>query len=241
MDSRDLISDFFSFLLGAVLLSMGAFLFFNQVMVSSQPIGPGDCFGLLLIPLVIGGGLIVRSLRGYDGDKQQKERDDLIAELEAKLPASGGPPEGKPSGRQSRLPAAASQGFGRRLLLAVVLLASGAAAAKPGRETRYDLLAAGWQEPDQGVFTRRCQDNCRRPVPYGGRVVDVMEVNCLERPCGDIRVALDVLDGRGQVIDRIEEIRRGRQGERLPIVLESQNAGASRFVLQSFSAKARLD
>ena len=31
MDSRDPIKDFFSFLLGAVLLSMGAFLFFNAV------------------------------------------------------------------------------------------------------------------------------------------------------------------------------------------------------------------
>jgi len=41
MNSRDPIKDFFTFLLGAVLLSMGAFLFFNQVMVSSQPIGLG--------------------------------------------------------------------------------------------------------------------------------------------------------------------------------------------------------
>jgi hypothetical protein len=164
MNSRDPIKDFFTFLLGAVLLSMGAFLFFNQVMVSSQPIGLGsglrfgqgfgrswggaygsgfggggwgggfgmpqglgDSFGLLLIPLVIGvcllfalrnqrwgwflvlasvaalavgvlqtlimrfqpttlwnlltmmaligsgGGLMFRSLRGYDGDKEQKE------------------------------------------------------------------------------------------------------------------------------------------------------------------------
>jgi hypothetical protein len=165
MNSRDPIKDFFTFLLGAVLLSMGAFLFFNQVMVSSQPIdlgrglrfgqgfgrswggaygsgfggggwgsgfgmpqGLGDSFGLLLIPLVIGvcllfalrnqrwgwflvlasvaalavgvlqtlimrfqpttlwnllmmmaligsgGGLMFRSLRGYDNDKEQKNR-----------------------------------------------------------------------------------------------------------------------------------------------------------------------
>lgn len=165
MNSRDPIKDFFTFLLGAVLLSMGAFLFFNQVMVSSQPIGLGrgvrfgqgfgrswggaygsgfggggwgggfgmpqglgDSFGLLLIPLVIGvcllfalrnqrwgwflvlasvaalavgvlqtlimrfqpttlwnlltmmaligsgGGLMFRSLRAYDSDKEQKNR-----------------------------------------------------------------------------------------------------------------------------------------------------------------------
>ena len=76
MDSQDPIRDFFTFLLGAVLLSMGAFLFFNQIMVSSEPMGLGlrfgqgfvrswgggfgipqglgDSFGLVLIPLVIG-------------------------------------------------------------------------------------------------------------------------------------------------------------------------------------------
>jgi hypothetical protein len=78
-------------------------------------------------------------------------------------------------------------------------------------------------------------------VLYGGGVADVMEVNCLERPCGDIRVAFDVVDGRDRVIDRIEQISKGRQGERLQIVLESQNSEARRIVLQSFSAKARLD
>lgn len=167
MDSRNPIRDFFTFLLGGVLLSMGAFLFFNQVMVDSQPLGRGlrfgqglrrswgggygsgfgaggwgggfgggfgmpqglgDSFGLLLIPLVIGvcllfalrnqrwgwflvlasvaalavgvlqtlilrfqpttlwnlltmmaligsgGGLMFRSLRGYDDDKERKDR-----------------------------------------------------------------------------------------------------------------------------------------------------------------------
>ena len=163
MDSRDPIRDFFTFLLGAVLLSMGAFLFFNQVMVSSEPMGGGlrfgrgfgrpwgggyglgfggggwgggfgmphvlgDSFGLLLIPLVIGvcllfalrnqrwgwflvlasvaalavgvlqtvimrfqpttlwnvltmmaligsgGGLMFRSLRGYDDGQERKDR-----------------------------------------------------------------------------------------------------------------------------------------------------------------------
>jgi hypothetical protein len=164
MDSRDSIRDFFTFLLGTVLLSMGAFLFFNQVMVSSVPVGRGlrigqgfgrswggggygsgfggggwaggfgmpqgfgDSFGLLLIPLVIGvcllfalrnqrwgwflvlasvaalaagvlqtlnmrfqpttlwnvltmmaligsgGGLMFRSLRGYDDGKERKDR-----------------------------------------------------------------------------------------------------------------------------------------------------------------------
>jgi hypothetical protein len=189
--------------------------------------------------------------------RNKRSVDDLIAELEGKAPAPSEPALGKHPDRQTRLPAPGSPGLGGLLLLGVVFLAigfvagwsaaglrpqlSGAAPAKPGRETRQALLAAGWQEADQGVFTRRCQDNCRRPVLYGGGVADVMEINCLERPCGEIRVAFDVLDGRGQVIDRIEEISKGRQGERLQIVLESQNMEARRFVLQSFSAKARLD
>ena len=78
MDSSDPIKDFFTFLLGGVLLSMGAFLFFSQVMVGSGPLGPdrglrygqglgrfwgggswmpqgiGESSGLLMIPLAIG-------------------------------------------------------------------------------------------------------------------------------------------------------------------------------------------
>jgi hypothetical protein len=189
--------------------------------------------------------------------RNERTVEDLIAELDGQSPSSGAVPQGKPPGGKSRRPASASPGFGSRWLLAVALLAlgfgagwtgaglrppaHGAVAAKPGQETRQDLLAAGWQESDQGVFTRRCQGNCRRPVLYGGGVVDVMEVHCLERPCGEIRVEFGVVDGRGQVIEQLMEGRPGRQGERLQIVLESQRPEARSFVLQSFSAKARLD
>jgi len=189
--------------------------------------------------------------------RNKRTVEDLIAEMEGSAPPAGGPPQSKPPGGQARLPVAASPGFRGRWLLAVALLAlgfgagwtaagvrsqaHGAAASKPGKETRQNLLAAGWQESDQGVFTRRCQDNCRRPLFYGGGVADVTEVNCLERPCGEIRAEFGVLDQRGQVIDQIMERRPGRQGERLQLVLESQLPEARRFVLQSFSAKARLD
>jgi hypothetical protein len=189
--------------------------------------------------------------------RNEKTVDDLIAELDRPARSAGGPPQGKPAGGQARLPAGASSRLGGWWLLAVALLAlgfgsgwtaaglrplaDGAAATKSGKETRQDLLAAGWQESDQGVFTRRCQDNCRRPVLNGGGVADVMEVNCLDRPCGEILAEFGVLDGRGQVIDQIKERRPGRQGERLQLVLESRLPEASRFVLQSFSAKARLD
>jgi hypothetical protein len=189
--------------------------------------------------------------------RNEKTVEDLIAELEGPGRSAGEPPQGKPPSGHSRRPPGASSGLGGRWLLAVALLAlgfvggwtaaglrplaHGASSTKPGKETRQDLLAAGWQESDQGVFTRRCQDNCRRPLLYGGGVVDVMEVNCLDRPCGEIRAEFVVLDGRGQVIDQIMERRPGRQGERLQLVLESQRPEARRFVLRSFSAKARLD
>ena len=189
--------------------------------------------------------------------KKEKTVEDLIAELDGPSPAGGVPPKRKPPEGQDRPSDAATPGFRGRFMLAIALMAlgfgagwsgaalrpqsQGAPVMKPGKETRQDLFAAGWQESDQGVFTRRCQDHCRRPVLYGGGVADVMEVNCLERPCGEIRADFAVVDGRGQVIDQITERRPGRQGERLQLVLESQLPEAQRFVLQSFSAKARLD
>jgi hypothetical protein len=190
--------------------------------------------------------------------RNKRTVEDLIAELEKPAPSGGGPPKAKPAaGKSNNLPAARPPGFGAWWLLAFALLplgfgagwiaaglrppAQAAATTKPGQETRQELLAAGWQESDQGVFTRRCQDNCHRPLLYGGGLVDVMEVNCHERHCGEIQVEFGVLDGRGQVIDQIIERRPGRQGERLQLVIESQLPAARRFVLQSFSAKARID
>lgn len=189
--------------------------------------------------------------------RKEKTVEDLIAELDGQSPAGGVPSKRKPPGGQDRPLEVATPGFRGRFMVAVALLAlgfvagwsgaalrpqaQGAPVKTPGKETRQVLLAAGWQESDQGVFTRRCQDNCRRPVFYGGGVADVMEVNCLERPCGEIRADFAVVDGRGQVIGQIMERRPGRQGERLQLVLESQLPEARRFVLQSFSAKARLD
>lgn len=108
-------------------------------------------------------------------------------------------------------------------------------------ETRQDLLADGWVESDQGVFTRRCQGICRRPRLYGGGIVDVMEVACLERPCGDIQVTFAVLDGQGQKVDTVVETKNGRQGERLQLVIESQKPQARSFSLQSFAARARVE
>lgn len=79
------------------------------------------------------------------------------------------------------------------------------------------------------------------PRLFGGGVVDVMEVSCLERPCGEIRAVFDVLDGQGQLLHKLPLLRSGRQGERLQMVLESERPEARRFVLREFRARARVD
>jgi hypothetical protein len=181
-----------------------------------------------------------------------KTVEDLIVEMEP-VPPGGRPPSPPalpPASGPSRFP------FLQRLL-ALVLVAAGFGAGwmaaglrasltdKPaagGRgESRQDLLADGWVEADQGVFTRRCQGICRKPRLYGGGLIDVMEVACLERPCGDIQAKFDVVDGLGKVLDTVTIDRPGRQGERLQLVIESQKPEAKSFVLQSFTSRARVE
>ena len=181
-----------------------------------------------------------------------KTVDDLIVEMEP-VPPGGRPPKPPalpPSSGPSRFPI-----LQRLLVLGLVLLGFGAGwmaaglraslAEKPaagGRgESRQDLLADGWVESDQGVFTRRCQGICRKPRLYGGGIIDVMEVACLERPCGDIQAKFDVLDGQGKVLDTVTLDRPGRQGERLQLLIESPKPEAKSFVLQSFTSSARVE
>ncbi|WP_216907987.1 hypothetical protein [Synechococcus sp. CCY 0621] len=181
--------------------------------------------------------------------RKEKTVEDLIVEMEP-VPPGGRPPALPPASKPARFP------FLQRLLMVgLVLLGFGAGwmaaglraslAEKPaagGRgESRQDLLADGWVESDQGVFTRRCQGICRKPRLYGGGIIDVMEVACLERPCGDIQAKFDVLDGMGQVLDTVTIDRPGRQGERLQLLIESQKPQARSFVLQSFTARARVE
>jgi hypothetical protein len=62
--------------------SMGAFLSFNQVMVSSVPMGmgfqPTSLWNLLTMAALIGsgGGLMFRSLMAYDDGKDRQERQE---------------------------------------------------------------------------------------------------------------------------------------------------------------------
>lgn len=183
---------------------------------------------------------MARTGKSEPNAKSGKTVEDLIVEMEP-VPPGGRTPS--PPVRQ------------RLLGLALVLLSFGAGwmaaglrsslAEKQGAggrgESRQDLLADGWVESDQGVFTRRCQGICRKPRLYGGGIIDVMEVACLERPCGQIQVTFAVLDGQGQEIDKVVETRNGRQGERLQLVIESQQPQARSFALQSFTARARVE
>jgi hypothetical protein len=181
-----------------------------------------------------------------------KTIEDLIVEMEP-VPPGGRPPSPPalpPASGPSRFPV-----LQRLLMLALVLVGFGAGwlaaglraslAEKPaggGRgETRQDLVADGWVESDQGVFTRRCQGICRKPRLYGGGIIDVMEVACLERPCGQIQVTFAVLDGQGKEIGRVVETRNGRQGERHQLVIESDRPEARSFALVDFRAKARVE
>jgi hypothetical protein len=133
-------------------------------------------------------------------------------------------------------------GFGAGWMAAGLRASLAEKPAAGGRgESRRDLLADGWVEADQGVFTRRCQGICRRPRLYGGGIIEVMEVACLERPCGQIQARFDVVDGLGQVLDTVTIDRPGRQGERLQLVIESPKPEAKSFVLQSFTARARVE
>ena len=184
--------------------------------------------------------------------RNAKTVEDLIAEIE---PA---PPGGRPPSPPALPPASGpSGGFAVRLGLALLILSFGVAAgwvaagvrtssaAAPGAkrsvETRSDLLAAGWRELTPGVFSRWCGDWCRPPRLFGGGTTAAMEVHCLERPCGQISAVFDVVDGRGQVIGEIPRERMGLQGERLQLVLESERPESRRFVLRTFSARARLE
>lgn len=119
------------------------------------------------------------------------------------------------------------------------------AAAKPapsgaGAE-RQQLLATGWREMNAGVFVRPCAGNCRPPRVFGGGAVEVLEVECLERPCGQIRASFRVLGADGAALDSLVLTADGRQGERLQLVAETSNPLARRLVLEEFSARARLD
>ncbi|MCP9931212.1 hypothetical protein KBY82_10485 [Cyanobium sp. AMD-g] len=169
-----------------------------------------------------------------------KTVDELIVEMEPVRPAPG--PARFPFLQRLLVAVLVLMGFGAGWMAAGLHASLSEKQRAGGRgESRQDLLADGWVESDQGVFTRRCQGICRRPRLYGGGIVDVMEVACLERPCGEIQTTFAVLDGQGKEIDRVVERRIGRQGERHQLVIESPKPEARSFGLVDFRAKARVE
>lgn len=103
---------------------------------------------------------------------------------------------------------------------------------------RQALLAAGWKEVDGGVFARPCQAPCRPPRIYGGGGAAAVEVDCLERNCGQISARFALLDASGAVVGERQIDRQGRQGERLQLVAESDDPRVSRVELSTLRARA---
>ncbi|MEB3200370.1 MAG: hypothetical protein VKK62_07575 [Synechococcaceae cyanobacterium] len=115
---------------------------------------------------------------------------------------------------------------------------SGATAAPPNEPEL--LVSQGWRHDRTGVFYRWCPDSCNAPRIYGGGVIKVFEVKCLQRPCGDLAMHFNVLNSRGDIVDKIGLTEKGLQGETRRFLIESQNSEAVSFELIAFNARARV-
>ena len=98
----------------------------------------------------------------------------------------------------------------------------------------------GWRSDGTGVFYRWCQDSCHAPRLYGGGVIQVFEVHCSDRPCGDMVMGFNVLNAEGQIIDKIQLREKGEQGELRRFLVETQNSDAASLELNQFEARARV-
>jgi hypothetical protein len=106
---------------------------------------------------------------------------------------------------------------------------------------REVLVAQGWRQDGTGVFYRWCQESCHVPRLYGGGVIKAFDVKCVDRPCGDIQMAFNVLDAKGAVIDQLTLSERGLRGETRRFLVESQRSEAASVELREFSARARVE
>lgn len=102
------------------------------------------------------------------------------------------------------------------------------------------LNAQGWKQDGTGVFYRWCKEKCHAPLLYGGGVIQLFEVKCVDRPCGDIFMRFNVLNSKGKAIERILLKEKGLQGETRRFQVESQNPDATSLELSEFSARARV-
>ena len=102
------------------------------------------------------------------------------------------------------------------------------------------LNAEAWRNDGTGVFYRWCERDCHSPKLYGGGVIQVFEVKCVNRPCGDILMIFNVLNAKGEILDKISYREKGMQGETRRFMVESQNVDAASLELSEFSARARV-
>lgn len=98
----------------------------------------------------------------------------------------------------------------------------------------------GWRAEGSGVFYRWCRGECHAPKLYGGGVSQVFEVQCMDRPCGDILMRFNVLNRQSQPIGEIVLNEKGLHGELRRFIIESQNPDAVSIELSDFKARARL-
>ena len=98
----------------------------------------------------------------------------------------------------------------------------------------------GWRTDQTGVFYRWCRELCHAPRLYGGGVVQIFEVHCSDRPCGDMVLSFNVLNAQGDTIDKIILREKGMHGELRRFLVETQNSDAATLELSDFQARARV-
>jgi hypothetical protein len=198
---------------------------------------------------------LVREVEGAQGPTSPPPRQGSSADGAA----AGAPPsrEGLPHRSTSRQGRPAGSGGARWLpaflvLLLCNLLSGGLGywmglrqplrAGAPSLATPAEqLLREGWQHEGSGVFYRWCTRDCHAPRLYGGGLIREFQVRCLERPCGDLSMQFEVLNARGEPIDRLKlQDKDLHQGEDRRFYVESENPQAASFQLIQFVARARV-
>ena len=111
-----------------------------------------------------------------------------------------------------------------------------------GTPPRGQLMAAeGWRGDGTGVFYRWCRgEGCHAPRLYGGGVIQMFEVACVDRPCGDLEMRFNVLNAKGEVIDAIALREQALRGETRRFLVESPRPEAVSLELSAFVARARV-
>jgi hypothetical protein len=113
-------------------------------------------------------------------------------------------------------------------------------ALNPPPKNQLASIHEGWRTDGTGVFYRWCRGACHAPRLYGGGVIQVFEVHCADRPCGDLLMRFNVLNASSQAIDQMLLREKGVQGELRRFLIETQNPDAASIELSDFVARARI-